>query len=306
MTTINKELLEFYTQTSAYTDLGFYKEFIKGLTDDIKELCDLQRNQVIHPFDLNDKKMSLDTNSFYGDMTKVPKTSLSYENDIFPTALAMVAELLRRDSHYSKTRAIENKIHVCCREDAILLASTLKAKGFPARVRSGFCFYVTIGNKTAGDHWITEYYDEKEKRWVLVDADMCYDDKILIEYNVDFNLLDVPRDKFIFGAEAYLGLRTKKYSEHEIYYSDTHKTCGLKAAIRVLFYDFHCLMNDEIIFLHVPRYIVEKNFCLKEEEYQELDQLAKLLLEPDKNFKEIQNIWNTEEKYRIMCGGSNG
>ena len=55
-------------------------------------------------------------------------------------------------------------------------------------------------------------------------------------------------------------------------------------SIRCLFYDFHSIMNDEIIFLHLPSYIREKNFELSEDEYKELDNLAELLLDPDKNF----------------------
>ena len=64
-------------------------------------------------------------------------------------------------------------------------------------------------------------------------------------------------------------------------------------------------MNDEIIFLHIPKYIKDKNFELSESEYLELDRLAELLLNPDGNFDKIKNIWETETKYRIMPGALN-
>lgn len=64
-------------------------------------------------------------------------------------------------------------------------------------------------------------------------------------------------------------------------------------------------MNDEIIFLHLPKYIQDKQFELTENEYKELDNLATLLLNPDDNFKELLNIWNTETKFRIMSGALN-
>ena len=79
-----------------------------------------------------------------------------------------------------------------------------------------------------------------------------------------FDLNDVPRDKFIFCAEAYLGMRSNKYKTEEIYYASDPTTLGLKASIRGLFYDFHSLMNDEIIFLHLPKYIQDKKFELSE------------------------------------------
>lgn len=141
---ITNKILNYYKQTSLYTDLGLYKEFAKKLPNDIRELCLLQRHQIIHPFDMKDTEMRNSSNSFYGDMTTLKETSLCFENDLYPTAISMIAELLRRNKNYTKDRAIEDKIHVCCREQAILLAAILKAKGIPARVRSGFASYVCL------------------------------------------------------------------------------------------------------------------------------------------------------------------
>lgn len=64
-------------------------------------------------------------------------------------------------------------------------------------------------------------------------------------------------------------------------------------------------MNDEIIFLHIPKYIRDKNFELSEKEYIELDNLAKILLNPNENFEKIQEIWKDNSKFRIMSGALN-
>lgn len=296
---MNNEVFNFYKQTSLYTDLGLYKNFMKNLPDDINELCILQRKQIIHPVAFDIPNIRKQSNCFWGDMTKVPITRLDYEDDLFPTAISMISELLRKDKTYSVNRKAEDKIHVTCRGEAILLAATLKAKGYSARVRSGFAPYIKYDG-VSYDHWITEYYDEIKQRWVLVDADEHCPD-----HEMEFDLNDIPRNKFIFGAEAYLGMRTGKYKTEEIYYASDPATLGLKASIRGLFYDFHSLMNDEIIFLHLPKYIQDKNFELSEEEYIELDNLAELLLEPDKNFDKILDIWNNKSKFRIMSGALN-
>lgn len=242
---------------------------------------------------------------FLGDITKVPITRLDYEDDLFPTASSMLHELLRKDNNYCNERKAEDKIHVTCRRQAILLASILKAKGYSVRVRSGFAKYVNPSLAKAGDHWITEYYDVQKEKWILVDADMYFDEETLNDYHIDFNLLNIPREKFIFGAEAYLGLRNNKYKNEEIYYASNPLTLGIKAALRGLFYDFHSLMNDEIIFLHTPKYIRDKNFELSEEEYLELDELATLMLNVDSNFEKLLEIWESNEKFRIMSGGMN-
>ncbi|MBR3133742.1 MAG: transglutaminase domain-containing protein [Clostridia bacterium] len=297
------DILEFYKRTSLYTDLGFYKDFMKSLPDDISELCLLQRHQIIHPFDLTETERK-NKNSVYGDMTKVDKTSLRYENDMFPTAISMIAELLRRNPNYSVDRKIEDKIHVCCREQALLLTATLKAKGIPARCRSGFAPYLSESD-SAGDHWITEYYNEEKGRWVLVDSDMFFFQNELKSNIIDFDLTDIPIEKFIFGAEAYLKLRNNELKENEIHYASAPRKYGLKGALKGLFFDFHSLMNNEIIFLHTPKYIQYKNFELSEEEYKELDELARLMINPDENFDKLLEIWKKEDKYRIMSGGLN-
>ncbi len=296
----NQEILEFYKQTSKFTDLGYYKNFARDLPDDIDKICVLQRMQIIHPTVYKDVNIRNKSKCFWGDMTKVSITRLNYEEDYFPTAQSMIAELLRKNPDYSINRKAEDKIHITCRGQAILLASILKAKGVPARVRSGFAPYIRYDG-ISYDHWITEYYDEREKRWKLVDADEhCLNSKI------EFDLNDIPYDKFIFGANAYLGLRDGSINQENILFASNPVTIGMKAALRALFYDFHSLMNNEIIFLHIPRYIKANNFKLSGEEYKELDYLARLMLEPNKNFKELKYIWENNLKYRMLCGALNG
>lgn len=290
-----KEILDFYKKTSLYTDLGLYKDFAVKLPNDIKELAKLQRMQIIHPIIIWNNLQE----GWWDDLKKVPKTSIVFEDDIFPTAMSMLAELLRRDSNYSVNRKVEDKIHVTCRGEAILLASILKAKGIPTRVRSGFAEYLRHDG-IYYDHWITEYYSYDKNRWVLVDADNQWGDT-----KIEFDLNDIPRDKFLLGAEAYQMLRNKKMTDSNILYASDPVTIGLPAAIRALFYDFHSLMNDEIIFDFVPRYILEKNFNLTEYELKELDELANLMIEPDNNFNKLYEIWNNNLKFRIMSGGLN-
>lgn len=255
--------------------------------------------QIIHPVAFRDNQIRNKKDSFWGDMTKVPITKLEYEDDIFPTAQSVIAELLRKNPNYTTKREAKDKVHVTCRSQAILLASILKAKGISARARSGFAEYIHY-NGICYDHWITEYFDEKENRWRLVDADEHCPD-----HEMGFDLNDIPYDKFLFGTNAYLGVRQNKYKPETILYSSDPPTLGLKASIRGLFYDFHSLMNNEIIFLHMPKYIQDKKFELSEDEYKELDRLANLMLNPNENFSKLQEIWNNTSKFRIMSGALN-
>lgn len=291
-------ILDFYRQTSEFTELGLYRGFARSLPDDINELCLLQRDQTIHPVGLLNPETRMEQEGFWGDLSEVPLTRLNFEEDNFPTAVAMFAELLRLDPVYARERAAKDKIHITCRCQAILLAATLKAKGIPARVRSGFAGYIKQNGEYA-DHWVTEYFDEGQERWVLVDPDIHGD------ANIRFDPNDMSYDGYLTGAQAYLKLRNGEMENKEISFASWPVTYGLPAAIRGLFYDFHCLMNHEIIFLHQPVYILEKDFRLSGEEYAELDGLAKLLLDPDGNFETLTHIWETELRFRILGGALN-
>lgn len=289
---------DFYIQTSEFTELGFHREFARNLPDDINELCLLQRYQTIHPVGLLNPKTRMDKEGFWGNLSEIPLTRLNFEEDYFPNALSMFAELLRLNPSYTKDRTAKDKIHITCRGQAIMLAATLKTKGIPARVRSGYADYIrTAGNYL--DHWITEYYDKENNRWILADADIHCDP------HIDFDPNDIPRDRYLTGAQAYLKLRKGELSDEQLSYASWPITHGIAAAIRGVFYDFHCLMNHEIVFLHQPAYVSDKKFELSDEELREIDQLAELMLESDKNFSLLLEIWNQNDKFRILRGGLN-
>lgn len=293
---MKEKIINFYKRTSCYTELGFYCDFIKTLPNDIKELCLLQRMQIIHPIVFKNEELRNSKNCFWGDMTKISNMNLWREDDILPTAISMIAEILRKNSEYTLKREAKDKIFVTCRGQALLLAATLKCKGIAARVRSGFAEYPTNNGKYL-DHWITEYYNTQEKRWILVDADCC------CNLNLDFDVYDIPQDKFLMAAQVWKLFREKKLDISKLghaYYGEKI----IENLTTALFYDFHCLMNDEIIYLHIPKYLKDKSFQLDENDFKELDNLAELMLEPDRNFDTLTNIWNSNSKFRIMSGGT--
>ena len=132
---MKKEICEFYKKTSPFTELGLYRDFARNLPDDINELCILQRKQTIHPVGLLNPATRMEKDGFWGDLSQVPLTRLNFEEDWFPNALSMFAELLRLNPEYSVNRSAKDKIHITCRCQAIMLAATLKAKGIPPNFR---------------------------------------------------------------------------------------------------------------------------------------------------------------------------
>jgi hypothetical protein len=216
------------------------------------------------------------------------------EDDLFNTSVAMTAELFRRDSNgFTKERKVADKVILTCRYISILMASILKAKGIPARVRSGFAGYFE-GVNASWDHWIMQYYDEKDSRWVSVDVDASW-------HNTGFDLYDIPQGKFDFSADAWLAVRKGERNADD--FKNAGSYSGFLAVCWELFYDFHCLMNSEILYLHIPVFATPSNFKkLSEEKLREIDDLARLMQDPDKNFDELQKIWENKKEFRLLTG----
>ncbi|MDZ7587547.1 MAG: transglutaminase domain-containing protein [Patescibacteria group bacterium] len=186
-----------------------------------------------------------------------------------------------------------------CRFTSILMASLLKIKRIPARVRSGFAPYFKVQglpDSTSDDHWINQYWQASESRWVTIDVDGS------LENYIKFNLYDIPQGKFDFSADAWLKVRHGEEKPNHFY--NAGGWFGLVAIAWELFYDFHCLMNSEIIYFHHPEIALLNNFSKNTKaQLKEIDALAELMLNPDKNFNQLQKLWTTKKEFRLLKGG---
>lgn len=294
---MRREILNFYLETSMYTNYFPFQEYYKTLPDHVEELSKLLCHQVIHRQEL--VRSYLEKPSHYENPIELKKIKDRYpwyrnrcDDDILLTAPAITAELFRQDFRgFVMGREIKDKVVITCRNVAILLASILKAKGIPARCRSGYANYFLKNRaNTYYDHWIVQYYDENSNRWVNVDADNIYQTK--------FNQWDFPDHEFKWVAQVWLDVRNgKEDCRNYIHGRDFNKLCNLAYA---LFFDFHALMNDEISYLSFPTSIDEdKKFAsLKEKDYKKLDNLATLMLDVDKNFDELRYLFRNDQYLR--------
>ena len=287
-------ILEHYKKTGTFTYAGCYKDYFQSLPDDISVLGRLICSQVIHRVTLKEGNTNANKSLMYGDMNRYPWYRMRCEDDILLTAPALTAELFRLDERgFVKDRKVEHKIVVTCRYVSVLMSAIQKAKGIPARSRAGFAPYFKAG--VSMDHWINQYYSEKENRWITFDADGFYE-----EGGMPLSQYDIPINSFDWAAEAYLAVRRGKTDGKQYLYADGLGTCSLPALIRYLIYDFHALMNHELTYSFLPAYLEGRLDKLTEKELQELDQLAKYLLEPDKYFDELCAFWERERKFRIL------
>jgi hypothetical protein len=84
-----------------------------------------------------------------------------------------------------------------------MMTAFLRHKRIPARARCGFSSYFQSGKYV--DHWVCEYWNASESRWVQVDAQL--DSLQVGVIKADFDPLDVPRDRFIVAGAAWQMIR---------------------------------------------------------------------------------------------------
>jgi hypothetical protein len=91
----------------------------------------------------------------------------------------------------------ERRVVGVCRHFATLFVALMRQKGVPARARCGFANYFAPGKHV--DHWVGDYWNAMEERWMLVDAQI--DDRQRELFRVTLDRLDVPRDRFLVAGE---------------------------------------------------------------------------------------------------------
>lgn len=112
----------------------------------------------------------------------------------------------------------------------------------------------------------------------------------------------MPDNVFDYSADAWINVREKKIDGKHFWNAGGFE--GLIVIVWELFYDFHCLMNSEIVYLHEPEIVKLANFDkLTEQDLEEIDNLALLMQKPDDNFETLKNIWETNKKFRLLKGG---
>ncbi|QBD77527.1 transglutaminase family protein [Ktedonosporobacter rubrisoli] len=288
---MQQDLFEHYRAFSQFTYPGLYQERLqRDLPVDIGQAGRLIKQQVIHSLSLSASREGGQTNPAYGNIGQVPWYRQG-EDDYFPTATAMLAELCRRDPRgFVSDRAVENKLIITCRFVAILMASILKARGIPDRVRTGYAPYIRSDRMEV--HWITQYWYTPEQRWITIDADTSLEKR-------PFDPFDMPPGTFNFAAHAWLAVR-KGQQDASAYIVDS--VDALENLATQVFFDFHCLMNNEITYMQAPIFIAIDFKTVGEEKLQAIDTLANLMQHPDENFAQLKTIWETKHEFRLLHG----
>lgn len=178
--------LSFFSSQGRISQPGQFAHLFDSLPGDIGELCKIVQGVTVHVFWAERYGLKLS-----------PEREAEVQLRTMEKRLARTLELDPRP--LNAARPLERKLVGNCRDHTLLLVAMLRQQGIPARARCGFGAYFLPNHYE--DHWVAEYWNAAQGRWVLVDAQL--DEFQRREMQVSFDPLDVPRDQFIVGGRAW-------------------------------------------------------------------------------------------------------
>ncbi|MDN0194251.1 transglutaminase domain-containing protein [Streptomyces sp. S.PNR 29] len=158
-------------------------ELLDGLPEDPVGICAAVQGLVIQPADA----------AALGVADERPA-----ERNIRPVNRLIAALTALDPAPLCQARIPEQRVVGTCRHFATLACALLRARGIPARARCGFGTRFQEGRGL--DHWVTEYWNAGEGRWVRVDTE-----------HLGHGFAERPEDlapgEFLTGGEAWIQYR---------------------------------------------------------------------------------------------------
>jgi hypothetical protein len=187
MTKLDDITLTHYATPGQMTDLAEVPtESFDGLPAAPQALCRVVQGLIVHEFWAH----------AYG--FDVPEDRLS---DLQTRSAAEITEriLQLNPARLAVARPVEQRMVGNCRYFSTMSCALLRRAGIPARARCGFADYFEPGRFV--DHWVTEYWDAADGRWVRTDAQLDAVQRAAL--TPAFNTEDQPPGPFLPAGEAW-------------------------------------------------------------------------------------------------------
>jgi len=264
------ELLVKYSTQTDFTDPGDYRYLYDQLPESIDIVCDIIKKQLIHPLEAR-------------QMKDILPEGRNIEDGDFPTISEVLEELQKRDARgFTKDREPEDRLVIACYHHALLLASILRERGIPVRLRAGFARYFEKQANVRFGHVICEVWDEDKQQWIWIDPDRNY--------------TDVSHDQFELPTEVWQNFRDGELPD--VTYTSS-LTTGEQAFIHILLLDHAFTIGKERNYWHTPDFLFTNDFSIDDlnaEQLKALDRIALLLGQPENQIEELQTIYD-EKKF---------
>jgi Transglutaminase-like superfamily len=293
--------LAYYAQHGFMTEPGAHAHLLTDLPHEVPLICEIVQGLIIHyrGGDLYNVQLPLD---------RLEEARTRHVARI----LNRICELA--DQPLTIPRPPHQRFIGCCRDFATLFCSILRSHQVPARVRCGFSTYFDPG--FCFDHWIAEYWNADEQRWIRVDVEM---DAIKRAHNkLTFDPCDVPEGQFLLAGHVWQACRNGALDPARFGYEP--EMSGMWVIRNYLLYDLACLNKMELTpwdfwglsDIHYPE--------LTEADLAVLDQVAAVTIDSNETFQATRALYQNhaqlhvpavitsytldDKKTRVLIGGA--
>jgi hypothetical protein len=270
------DLLDFYAQPGPMTDPQDQAYLLDDLPADIPSLVKVVQGVMVHIFWAERYGLTLsDERKQEVNLRFIPKI-LARINELDPQPLTVA-------------RPLDKKIVGNCRDHTTLFCAILRHQGVPARARCGFGAYFTSNHYE--DHWVGEYWNADQQRWILVDAQL---DHVQCEaLHIQFDPLDVPRDQFITGGPAWQMIRMHGADPDSFGIFEWH---GQWFAQNNVVRDFLAFNKIELLPWDGWDRMVGPGEPVSAEDLAQIDRIAALTIEADAAFDEMRALYESDPR----------
>lgn len=306
---------EYYNKPGAITDLTDFADFTQWLDTDPRLIFQVTQGIILHDMWAQRYGVSL-------QKSQMCKCNTPYMKDILAKALELDAKSL------VIPRALEKRVIGCCRDFATLFCAFLRSQNIPARSRCGFAVYLAP-ESFYEDHWVCEYW--RDGRWVMVDPQVdpfqqsTFQDWATKQATIGDTYKDILMNldplqiregvDFLLAGEAWQMCRSGKVDFLKFGISADPSTYRLDSLHGLWFVrgnllrDFAALNKVEMEpFLDRIergtgwdewRFISAKDEDLSKSDWQLLDHIAELSMNPDQHLYEIREVYLREKDLQV-------
>ncbi len=279
------KILSYYATHSVITDPGEYAYMYDGLPDSPEELAGVVHGVLLH-------KLATGIHNFQPTQGQRAEQTLRTMQERLSRMVELDPQpiMVPRDP---KERQIG-----MCRDFGVFYTSLLRHKGIPARMRVGFADYLVSDKPLKADHWITEYWDAAQERWILADSNMGEPE--IQAYKLVANMKDLRHDdEFYVAGSAWQLCRAGK--EKSTFFRHSERWKGMPCIRGNMLHDFQALNRMELGLMdYWDELSYKRENKLNVEDKALLDKIAELTVSPDEHFEEMREFFDGLPRTRVL------